>query len=119
MAHRPHQRARGRMRLPTRTLCCALCLPSARVLRPDVMRSALILSDEHPNVVRCFAMEEDSQFVYLALERCKCTLHDELSSPEGGAGAYLDADGLPTQHCWQACGSVKRTACDVCLGFRV
>ena len=34
----------------------------------------LIVSDEHPNVVRCFAMEEDREFVYLALEKCKQTL---------------------------------------------
>lgn len=39
---------------------------------------ALILSDEHPNVVRCFAMEEDDEFVYLALERCVCSLNDIL-----------------------------------------
>jgi hypothetical protein len=31
----------------------------------------LIMSDEHPNVVRCFAMEEDREFVYLALEKCR------------------------------------------------
>ena len=37
---------------------------------------ALILSDEHPNIVRCFAMEEDTEFVYLALERCR-----HVSSP--------------------------------------
>ena len=36
--------------------------------------AALIDSDEHPNVVRCFAMEEDEEFVYLALERCEITL---------------------------------------------
>ena len=40
---------------------------------------ALIDSDEHPNVVRCFAMEEDAEFVYLALERCVCTLADVVS----------------------------------------
>ena len=42
---------------------------------------ALILSDEHPNIVRCFAMEEDHEFVYLALERCTCTLNDLLINP--------------------------------------
>lgn len=31
----------------------------------------LVVSDEHPNVVRCFAMEEDREFVYVALERCR------------------------------------------------
>ena len=34
----------------------------------------LIRSDAHPAVLRCFAMEEDSNFVYIALERCECTL---------------------------------------------
>jgi serine/threonine protein kinase len=43
----------------------------------------LVVSDEHPNVVRCFAMEEDREFVYLALERCKHSLSDTLSSREG------------------------------------
>ncbi len=32
--------------------------------------NTLILSDEHPNIVRCFAAEEDHEFLYLALERC-------------------------------------------------
>jgi len=42
----------------------------------------LILSDEHPNVVRCFAMEEDAHFVYLALEKCSSTLSDLMATPE-------------------------------------
>ena len=29
--------------------------------------AALIASDEHPNILRCFAMEEDKDFVYVAL----------------------------------------------------
>ena len=41
------------------------------------------MSDEHPNVVRCFAMEEDREFVYLALERCRSTLNDFLGTSEG------------------------------------
>lgn len=36
----------------------------------------LIASDEHPNVVRCHAMEVDANFVYVALERCSFSLHD-------------------------------------------
>ena len=43
----------------------------------------LIVSDEHPNVVRCFAMEEDREFVYLALERCRSSLNDWVGSAEG------------------------------------
>lgn len=42
------------------------------------------MSDEHPNVVRCFAMEEDREFVYLALERCRATLSDWLATPQVG-----------------------------------
>lgn len=45
----------------------------------------LVVSDEHPNVVRCFAMEEDREFVYLALERCKTSLNDTMGSKEGQA----------------------------------
>ena len=41
----------------------------------------LIASDEHPNILRCFAMEEDDDFVYVALERCSCTLAS-LVAPE-------------------------------------
>lgn len=60
----------------------------------------LIVSDEHPNVVRCFAMEEDREFVYLALERCKQTLSDWIGSKEGQA-AMLDSSGCPTPLCMQ------------------
>jgi serine/threonine-protein kinase/endoribonuclease IRE1 len=38
--------------------------------------AALIASDAHPSVLRCFAMEEDVNFIYVALERCVCTLAD-------------------------------------------
>lgn len=40
----------------------------------------LITSDEHPNVVRYFAMEETSDFVYVALERCALSLYDLIVS---------------------------------------
>ena len=33
-------------------------------------------SDEHPNVVRYFCMEQDRQFRYIALEFCCATLQD-------------------------------------------
>lgn len=51
---------------------------------------ALIVADEHPNIVRCFAMEEDAEFVYLALERCKQSLNDLVG---GGDAATLLLDG--------------------------
>ncbi|KAK3258998.1 bifunctional endoribonuclease/protein kinase ire1 [Cymbomonas tetramitiformis] len=49
---------------------------------------ALVLSDHHPSVLRCFAMEEDSHFCYLALERCAGTLADLLA--DQGAPGSLD-----------------------------
>ena len=63
---------------------------------------ALILSDEHPNIVRCFAMEEDSEFVYLALERCKQSLAD-LVTGEGGSVFLVDEAKHPTPFCIQVC----------------
>ena len=62
---------------------------------------ALILSDEHPNIVRCFAMEEDNEFVYLALERCRQSLNDLVNSEDGPAN-FLDDARRPTPFCMQA-----------------
>ena len=36
----------------------------------------LIASDQHPNIVRWYGVEDDQNFVYLALERCTCNLND-------------------------------------------
>lgn len=36
----------------------------------------LMASDQHPNIVRFFGVEFDSDFVYLSLERCLCSLSD-------------------------------------------
>ncbi|CAI9270320.1 unnamed protein product [Lactuca saligna] len=36
----------------------------------------LIVSDQHPNIVRWHGVEYDQDFVYIALERCVCSLHD-------------------------------------------
>jgi len=61
---------------------------------------ALIVADEHPSIVRCFAMEEDTEFVYLALERCKQSLNDVLG---GGAPEeswrFVGQNGMPTELC--------------------
>ena len=46
-------------------------------------------SDVHPNVIRYFCMEQDSQFRYIALELCQATLHDYV---EGRATALLTAE---------------------------
>lgn len=68
---------------------------------------ALIISDEHPNVVRCFAMEEDTEFVYLALERCTCTLADALADHEGRA-RFVTPDGHPTAFALQIAQDIGR-----------
>lgn len=47
----------------------------------DVETKLLIESDEHPNVVRYYATEDDSQFVYLALSHAEKTL-DQLLEPK-------------------------------------
>ncbi|CAA2972556.1 serine threonine- kinase endoribonuclease IRE1a isoform X1 [Olea europaea subsp. europaea] len=36
----------------------------------------LVLSDHHPNIVRWYGVEQDQDFVYLALERSACSLND-------------------------------------------
>ncbi|CAI9115226.1 OLC1v1016069C1 [Oldenlandia corymbosa var. corymbosa] len=38
----------------------------------------LIASDQHPNIVRWFGVEYDQDFVYLALEKCTCSLHEMI-----------------------------------------
>uniref|UniRef100_A0A383VZQ0 non-specific serine/threonine protein kinase n=1 Tax=Tetradesmus obliquus TaxID=3088 RepID=A0A383VZQ0_TETOB len=65
----------------------------------------LVVSDEHPNVVRCFAMEEDREFVYLALERCRHSLSDTLASREGQQ-QMQDASGTPTPWCMAVLGDI-------------
>ncbi|KAK9828434.1 hypothetical protein WJX81_007728 [Elliptochloris bilobata] len=62
--------------------------------------SALIVSDEHPNIVRCFAMEEDAEFVYLALERCRQSLHDLMAVPSAERH-FVDEHRRPTSFCMQ------------------
>ncbi|KAJ8460495.1 hypothetical protein OPV22_033421 [Ensete ventricosum] len=36
----------------------------------------LIASDQHPNIVRWYGVEQDLDFVYISLERCICSLSD-------------------------------------------
>jgi serine/threonine-protein kinase/endoribonuclease IRE1 len=51
--------------------------------------ATLISSDEHPNVLRCFAMEEDADFVYVALERCVSALASVVDGGSMGTGLDL------------------------------
>jgi len=53
----------------------------------------LIESDEHQNILRCFAMEEDDDFVYVALERCVCTLASLVVSVPTGGSVGVDVTG--------------------------
>ncbi|XP_021746941.1 serine/threonine-protein kinase/endoribonuclease IRE1b-like [Chenopodium quinoa] len=39
----------------------------------------LMASDQHPNIVRFYGVESDTDFVYLSLERCLCSLNDLIS----------------------------------------
>ena len=57
--------------------------------------ATLIASDEHPNILRCFAMEEDKDFVYVALERCESTLHARATDL-ASAQPLLDTSDFPT-----------------------
>ncbi|CAI5496297.1 unnamed protein product [Closterium sp. Naga37s-1] len=62
--------------------------------------AALIATDEHPNVVRCFAMEEDDSFVYVALERCAFNLADLreiISAALERVQAYCTSQGVGVQ----------------------
>lgn len=40
----------------------------------------LIASDQHPNIVRWYGVENDKDFVYLSLERCTCSLDDLIQT---------------------------------------
>ena len=62
---------------------------------------ALIASDEHPNVVRCFAMEEDGDFLYLALERCNYNLNDYILAPGTKNKLINTKDRNLTPHCME------------------
>eukprot|EP01083_Nonionella_stella_P052889 140167_1 len=44
--------------------------------------AVLIDSDQHPNVLRYFARDEDHDFIYIALERCQLSLSDLVEEQE-------------------------------------
>lgn len=48
----------------------------------------LIISDQHPNIVRMYGVEQDQHFVYISLERCICTLEDLIQD------LYQDSSSL-------------------------
>lgn len=50
--------------------------------------------------MRCFALEVDNEFVYLALERCKHSLHDKFNRPgQGTVDEFVDDAKWPTAFC--------------------
>ncbi|VFQ93594.1 unnamed protein product [Cuscuta campestris] len=59
----------------------------------------LIASDQHPNIVRWYGVEQDQDFVYLALERCICNLNDliqicSVSFENNDINKGVDAESL-------------------------
>jgi len=68
--------------------------------------AALVASDAHPSIVRCHAVEEDAEFIYLALERCAESLADAVARPAGRAALVSPADGRPTPLAREVCRSV-------------
>ena len=52
-------------------------------------------------------MEEDNEFCYLALERCKCTLADAMAS-ESARGKFVGPDGEPTAFAYQVARDIGR-----------
>ena len=70
---------------------CQACCSASRqrgALTMGHQRSRTPRTHDHPcfTQVRCFSMERDAQFVYLALERCSAALHDVVeAAPAAGA----------------------------------
>ncbi|CAL5082887.1 unnamed protein product [Urochloa decumbens] len=44
----------------------------------------LIISDRDPNIVRLYGCDHDSDFVYISLERCQCSLADLIQKYSSG-----------------------------------
>jgi serine/threonine-protein kinase/endoribonuclease IRE1 len=88
----------------------------------------LIKSDQDPNIVRLYGCEHDSDFVYISLEKCKCSLADliqkhsysevtssmnsQISSAEGIDVELWMQDGLPSVQLLKLIGYVN---CYTCL----
>nr|XP_043631532.1 serine/threonine-protein kinase/endoribonuclease IRE1b-like [Erigeron canadensis] len=60
----------------------------------------LIKSDGHPNIVRYYDVEYSEDFVYIALERCICSLHELILSPTNptvqSLQLTLEVNGYPS-----------------------
>ena len=59
-------------------------------------------------------MEEDGEFVYLALERCKQSLADLITMTPSQQHMLMEGDGYPTPWCMQVCVTIPSNL-SVCL----
>lgn len=66
----------------------------------------LIMSDRHPSIVRWYGVEQDQNFVYLALERCSCSLYDLILM-------HLKSSVDPTL--WENLDTEVEAECTMCL----
>ncbi|XP_071703894.1 serine/threonine-protein kinase/endoribonuclease IRE1b-like [Rutidosis leptorrhynchoides] len=65
----------------------------------------LIVSDQHPNIVRWYGVEYDQHFVYIALERCVCSLHELiLSQTNSTAQLQLTVEVFKAFNLWKPNG---------------
>lgn len=65
----------------------------------------LIATDRDPTVVRYYGTEEDVNFVYLAIERCDCSLDDFIKAYSPSSNLKLDAFmATPNINLWRADG---------------
>ncbi|CAN1163079.1 Serine/threonine-protein kinase/endoribonuclease IRE1a [Linum perenne] len=53
----------------------------------------LIASDQHSNIVRWYGVEHDQDFIYLALERCSCSLSDFIYVHSGTFQSQMHTEG--------------------------
>ncbi|CAI0381626.1 unnamed protein product [Linum tenue] len=67
----------------------------------------LIASDQHPNIVRWYGVEHDQDFIYLALERCSCSLSDFIYVHSGIFQNQMNCEG-------QQPGSLPESTVRVC-----
>lgn len=92
-------------------------------------RNTSLIAMQHACVVRCFAFEEDEEFVYLALERCQQTLAHLLASAQPAEHQLVGHDGYPTAWCMQVshvhelytssdCVCATYTCSVLCAAFR-
>ncbi len=58
-------------------------------------------------------MEEDEEFVYLALEQCKHSLADMITMTPSQEHLFVDSEGWPTSWCMQ----VRNISVASCLHY--